>query len=270
MPPKNWLIAPSLEQLRAQLNALAPKRSTASDGGIGDAAHATRASDHNPWWVVGDQPYVTARDFTHDPAGGLDCRWLAERLEASRDQRIKYVIWNRQIMAGAAGPSPWVWRPYAGSNPHNKHLHLSVVPDARSLTRVPWYLETKVVGSGPLPAVGTEADVSPELERMIREIHHELTVRLPNRRGPNGAEIPNGGADTVLGYAANADGATFRASWTLHDLLTGMDQLHDMVTGLAERLANQEARTAAREAPPVPDAGQLAAELIRQLSGGQH
>ncbi len=120
-----WRIAKSLEKLRLQLNTLAPNRSKASDGGIGDAAHASRNSDHNPW--VKDAKgvgVVTARDFTHDPAGGLDCHRLAEILAESRDPRIKYIIWNRRILS--ASKAPWKWLPYDGANAHTKHLHLSV------------------------------------------------------------------------------------------------------------------------------------------------
>lgn len=121
----NWYIAPALEVLRHQLNALYPLRSKASDGGIGDTNHANRSSDHNPH--VRDEQgrgVVTARDFTHDPANGLDCNELAKALVASRDPRIKYIIWNRQICSSKT--SPWKWRPYKGTNPHDKHLHLSV------------------------------------------------------------------------------------------------------------------------------------------------
>lgn len=138
-----WYIARSLEVLRAQLNARAPRRSTASDGGIGDANHSARTSDHNPNdYVIGGEHQVCARDFTNDPLGGLDCAWLARALRDRRDPRIKYVIWNRAIMAGNAGPSPWLWRPYSGVNPHTKHLHLSVRSGAVGDNTTPWNLDS--------------------------------------------------------------------------------------------------------------------------------
>lgn len=121
-----WRVARSLDVLLGQVNEAAPRRSKVSDGAIGDAAHASRDSDHNPWISKAGKGVVTARDFTHDPAGGLDCDALAAALVRSRDPRIKYIIWNRRILSGARGPSPWVWRPYSGTNPHSKHLHLSV------------------------------------------------------------------------------------------------------------------------------------------------
>lgn len=137
----DWRVAPALEQLRAQLDEHAPGRSRASDGAIGDAAHASRsrASDHNPWWSLAGQSYVTARDFTHDHEH-LDCHALAAALVRGRDQRVKYIIWNERILSGGEGRAPWEWRDYSGANPHTRHLHLSVVADARSLTRIPWLL----------------------------------------------------------------------------------------------------------------------------------
>jgi peptidoglycan hydrolase-like protein with peptidoglycan-binding domain len=146
----DWRVAPALERLHGQLNAHAPQRSKASDGAIGDTAHAARTSDHNPWFCLAGQRYVTARDWTHDPRGGLDCAQLAAALRDGRDRRVKYVIWREQIMAGFSGPAPWTWRPYTGSNPHDKHLHLSVVADARALTNIDWILPgLSAVGSTP-------------------------------------------------------------------------------------------------------------------------
>lgn len=116
-------VAKSLEVLRLQINALSPNRDKSSDGGLGDEAHRSRPSDHNP----NAKGVGTARDFTHDPAHGIDSEKLAEALLATRDPRIKYVISNNKIASGSAGPSPWQWRKYTGSNPHNKHVHISVL-----------------------------------------------------------------------------------------------------------------------------------------------
>lgn len=119
-----WRVARSLDRLLAQLNAAYPGRSKLSDGGIGDAAHASRSSDHNPWVKLASLGIVTARDYTHDPARGLDCSVLAAALIASGDSRIKYIIWNRRIWDRVNG-----WKAYFGINPHTKHLHLSVEDD---------------------------------------------------------------------------------------------------------------------------------------------
>lgn len=126
----DWRVAPCLDVLLGQINAAAPNRSKASDGSIGDTDHQKRDSDHNPWVHRRDVYWVTARDFTHDPDDGLDCNELYRDLVASRDPRIKYIIWNDEITAGAGGPKPWVARDYNPDDPrrnkHTKHLHLSV------------------------------------------------------------------------------------------------------------------------------------------------
>ncbi|MFD6275786.1 hypothetical protein ACFWFI_09465 [Streptomyces sp. NPDC060209] len=138
----DWRVAGSLETLRHQLNTRFPERSTVSDGSIGDAAHQAsgRASDHNPWYGPG---IVTARDFTHDPTHGLEIQEVADQLLASQDPRIKYVIANRRIGTNRN----WQWGPYEGANPHDKHVHLSVVADPLCDDGQPWNLP--VLGGTP-------------------------------------------------------------------------------------------------------------------------
>lgn len=106
-------------QLLLDVDTMWPDRNRASDGWIGDAAHAARTSDHNPW-VIDDAGVgvVTARDVTHDPDGPRG-EVLAEI--ARLDRRTKYVIWDHQIASGGES-----WRPYYGENAHTKHVHVSV------------------------------------------------------------------------------------------------------------------------------------------------
>ena len=122
-------IAKSLGKLRSQANARWPGRNKASDGWIGDPAHFARGRRVRSQSTRPRRPstgVVTALDLTHDPNSGCDAGVLAEVLIASRDPRIKYIIWNRRIVSGDAGPSPWAKRTYTGSNPHNMHVHISV------------------------------------------------------------------------------------------------------------------------------------------------
>lgn len=169
---EGWRVASSLEQLRRQLDELAPDRSRASDGSIGDEDHANRSSDHNPHFRLAGQHYVTARDFTDDPSGGLDCDELAVALMRSRDQRIKYIIWDDEIMSGGEGRAPWEWREYRPDdprrNPHRHHLHLSVVPDLRSLTSIPWLLPGLAMTAGaPVLRRGSRGPAVAELQRVL-------------------------------------------------------------------------------------------------------
>ena len=123
-----WRLAKAITALREEVNRQAPNRNKASDGTIGDAAHRTRDSDHNPWIEDGSTGVVSAIDITHDSAGGCSAEKLAQSLQSGRDGRVKYVIWNRRIMSSYAhnGTAPWVWRSYSGSNPHTKHVHISL------------------------------------------------------------------------------------------------------------------------------------------------
>lgn len=125
---RDWRVAESLDKLKEQLDKAYPKRSKVSDGGIGDPRHQSKNSDHNPWvdcWRS-DLGVVTARDFTHDPKGGLNCHDLAQALVDSQDSRIKYIIWYGKIIS--ANRRTWKWRKFRGKNKHVKHLHLSVKP----------------------------------------------------------------------------------------------------------------------------------------------
>jgi hypothetical protein len=123
-----WRPARSLTVLKSQVDRAHPGRSTASDGMKGDPLHQATTSDHNPAPIRGEQ-IVTAFDITNDP-------WLpalVNSLVASRDRRIKYMIFQRRIIS----PPTWQWRGYDGANPHTLHVHLSVNADTCDITS-PW------------------------------------------------------------------------------------------------------------------------------------
>jgi lysozyme family protein len=153
-----WRVATSLEILCAQVNAAFPGRRKDDDGTIGDAAHQARASDHNPWVKDGPVGVVTALDITHDPVHGVDTYALAETLRRNRDRRIKYVISNRRIFSSQL--HAWEWHPYTGANPHDRHVHVSVLP-AKALydDPRPWNLHRAVVGE---PARREKYDSAPQ------------------------------------------------------------------------------------------------------------
>jgi hypothetical protein len=133
-----WRLAKSLVQLRAQVNALAPRRRKDSDGTIGDARHRRSRSEHNP----DANGIVRAMDITHDPKRGMDSYALAETLRRNRDLRILYVISNGRIFSSIV--EPWQWRRYGGINPHDEHMHVSVVANpARYDSTAPWKLHWK-------------------------------------------------------------------------------------------------------------------------------
>lgn len=126
-PPQSaWHPAASLVQLRDEVDGRWPDRDRSSDGMIGDAAHATSLSEHNP---VG-HPYgpqygtpgcVHAIDVT---ARGIDAEAVV--CAAIRDPRVWYVIFDGSIWSKTYG---WERRAYTGSNPHTTHLHISLAAD---------------------------------------------------------------------------------------------------------------------------------------------
>lgn len=128
----NYRIAESLDVLRRECDARAPGRNKASDGWIGDAAHAATASDHNP----NPEGVVCALDVTNDPGAGADVGAWADFWRQHPHPDVKYCIWNRQLWSAyeAHGVPPFTWRPYSGSDPHTSHVHVSVGvgPDGHS------------------------------------------------------------------------------------------------------------------------------------------
>jgi hypothetical protein len=127
MKPVVKVASPAAIAVLRQATALFPKRKKLSDGLLPSAAHLKLSpnSDHNTGLAV---------DLTHDPKNGVDCAKLFE--EFKEDPRVKYLIFNKKIWSkdkSRAGN-----RPYSGSNPHTKHLHISIEPDMASDTS-PWF-----------------------------------------------------------------------------------------------------------------------------------
>lgn len=140
----SWRLAKGLERLRDQVNAKWPLRSKESDGSVGDTSHSARKSDHNP----DTRGIVHAIDITHDPKHGFDSYKFADMLLKRQDPRISYIISNRRIGSGPAGPQPGVWRPYSGANPHDHHVHISITA-ARADDAGPWTFDDIVVSPQP-------------------------------------------------------------------------------------------------------------------------
>jgi hypothetical protein len=113
--------------LLRQATALAPKRMKASDGLLPSAAHlkTNPTSDHNTGLAV---------DLTHDPKRGIDCAVIFEKLK--EDERVKYLIFQGKIWSREKAKQGN--RKYTGSNPHNKHLHCSILPAYANDTS-PWF-----------------------------------------------------------------------------------------------------------------------------------
>jgi hypothetical protein len=118
---------PAAVAVLRQATALAPKRKKASDGLLPSAAHlkASPTSDHNTGLAV---------DLTHDPANGIDCAVIFEKLK--EDQRVSYLIFNKKIWSRKFAKQGN--RKYTGNNPHTKHLHISILEEHKNDTS-PWF-----------------------------------------------------------------------------------------------------------------------------------
>jgi len=124
MKPVAKKATPAAIAVLRQATAISPNRVKASDGLLPSAAHINQNpdSDHNTGFGV---------DLTHDPAHGIDCASIYEKLK--NDKRVKYLIFKGQIWIPLRGD-----KPYTGSNPHNKHLHISIKDNCGDDTS-PWF-----------------------------------------------------------------------------------------------------------------------------------
>jgi len=130
----DWILVSCLVSLREEFNQLAPDRDKSSDGSIGDDAHASSSSDHNPD-ETGATPYEDADSVNEVHAIDVDVNlrvpgWTMERAvqiivdrhRLGSDDRLQNVIYNRRVWSRSWG---WTEREYTGSNPHDKHAHFS-------------------------------------------------------------------------------------------------------------------------------------------------
>jgi hypothetical protein len=110
-----WFLAPSLVQLRDEINVEWPNRDKASDGSIGNAEHSARVSDHNP----DDRGMVHAIDIDRD---GINVDLILSNTIG--DHRVNYVIYNKQIWSRVRD---FRAIPYNGVNAHKSHIHVSIL-----------------------------------------------------------------------------------------------------------------------------------------------
>lgn len=186
-------LAPALVRLRDEIDARWPQRDRTSDGWIGDAAHQQGASDHNP---DADNRSVNALDIDKD---GVDMAVIIDCFE--RHPSAHYWICNRQIADRDDG---WRRRPYTGSNPHDKHGHLSIK-------------------HGPIP----ETDPTPW------GIAQEEDMATPQDTAKAVADYRYGGGLTLYSYARDAAAAANSASATAAEVKGELAELRQAVDQLA-------------------------------------
>lgn len=246
-----WRVANSLNQLRDQMNHLWPTRIKVSDGTIGDSLHSA-TSDHAardfPGW---GNDIVTARDITHDPAHGADMNKLAESIRASRDGRVKYVIWQQRMFSSYATSQypAWAWRPYSGA--YHSHLHVSVVGDSRAdNTSVPWRMPyTPSTDGEPMSLTQQQATELQRIDERVGTILGNLetapSLREPNRLGALLRAIqakvsePHPSAEVdVEGLAANLAGDATFVNAIADAIVARMASAEEIADAVVEEIAS--------------------------------
>jgi hypothetical protein len=127
---------PASTSLRREFAALAPNKSTAQNGTIGDRSHMERNSDHNLDEIGNTGTHsdpdtireVHARD--EDSRGPWPPGWSMERCvqiilarcRSGAETRLLYIIYNGRIWEASNG---WRERKYDGADQHTEHAHFS-------------------------------------------------------------------------------------------------------------------------------------------------
>lgn len=199
-------LIPCLVRLRDEFNQIAPARDKASDGWIGDSAHSSRSSDHNP----DSRGLVHAIDVDTDlRESDLTMQKCVDKVlshcrrsssDPLNEARLTYIIWDRHIYEAPG----WSKQPYTGSSdPHTNHAHFSAehVPSLERDTST-WHLEE-------IPVALTAADktwytqlvddkVDAAADRIVAAIEKRVgdIVAYPNPDPANPTVAPG----TALGW----------------------------------------------------------------------
>jgi hypothetical protein len=147
----DWVLVACLKTLMAEFNRIAPGRSHASDGSIGDKAHEEEVSDHNPD-ETGSVPIHDADHINEVHAIDVDVdlrepgltmetvvQFVLARCRSGKENRLRYIIYNRRIWEA---DNEWRQRAYTGASAHTEHAHFSCSYDTvKEASTASWHLE---------------------------------------------------------------------------------------------------------------------------------
>ncbi len=179
-----WVLTKQLIAFRDQMNATFPNRDKASDGTIGNTAHQDQTSGHNPDDTAGSKPEwdgdpdalaeVRAIDIdadTGNPSVTMEdiVQHLLRLARAGNLWFIRYIIYNRRIWSAS---NDWAQQAYTGSNPHDKHMHMSGAynQDSDNYSAANYHLEDLVAfieNQADFTAALAAALIDPTVERRI-------------------------------------------------------------------------------------------------------
>lgn len=245
-----WYLAPSLETGRREVNQRWPNRDKTSDGTIGDEAHQSRQSDHNP----NSRDSVNAWDVD---VNGVDIPLILSAFE--RHPSAHYWIYNQRI-ADADND----WRPvqYTGSNPHTAHVHLSIRQTvAAEQNTQPW---------GIYPT--EEEELTPEQNQMLKDIRHAVTT--VTKLDGSGDTHASGGIELLLRGQDEIKGAINASHSNLAALISGISRI-DPAAFANALAASPDALAALTQAmrdqlPLIPTAQEVAKAVLVWISAGVH
>jgi hypothetical protein len=190
--PKSWRVAKSLAVLTDEIEAKYPGTTVWN---IGDQAHQSGYSDHNP----NGAGVVCASDVK--PDGGLDLQKFVNHLIANPHPNLRYVIFNRKIYQRKNG---FEAQAYSGKSPHTEHVHVSVGngPDQRSTegydNESPWGIAD----------LGKPKPSKPQAPSKPSTNTSNLGGKMPTlKRGSKGMDVRRlQGLLTANGYKTSIDG----------------------------------------------------------------
>jgi hypothetical protein len=194
-----WRLCKAAVQLKKEIDA-DPRfvnRDHTSDGSIGDASHASRMSDHNPWIIVDGIGVVRALDIDEDLDGNTangvgDAKVLFDyllKLARLGDIRINgggYLIYEGYIYSERDN---WAPRVYTGVNAHEHHVHISFSRNQAGFdSTAPWGITALPTTKGPFMAL-TDAEQKKLLDDtaanklMLQQIQSILLGDDPDGKG---------------------------------------------------------------------------------------
>ncbi|MGP9034893.1 peptidoglycan-binding domain-containing protein [Glutamicibacter mysorens] len=173
----SYYLAPSLKQLRDEINAAHPGRDKKSDGWIGDPSHQARVSDHNPDYSAGGVVRAIDVDISD-----IDVNKLMAVLK--NDSRVNYFIYNNSIY----GASHFAKRRYEGTNPHTQHIHVSIKHSKSAERAGAWGYSgsVKPVASKPKPVAKPKPSKGTDENRSIQIALKAMGLKVGVVDGVNG------------------------------------------------------------------------------------
>ncbi len=251
-----WHLNPFLTSFREAVNEAYPRRGKASDGTLGDLAHAARSSEHNP----DTDGSVDAWDMDVNLLGSSTPTGTAAELAEVRAVLARFQkqpgaqLWIFRGKIANRDVDNWRVREYDGPNPHDHHAHLQS-KQTREKQRF-----TGVI----LPASNKEPDMAIDSADATLISRNLLGTKVGDSGPTVGVILQSGYANTIKLVAAIT--AEAQRDATQNAILAGMQ------TALSAIASSNGALTDAQVAALTAQVGQAAAaagaEAVSALKEG--